>query len=80
MPCKWGEYLVLDRTPDRFWPQEPIEITAYHPQISEGPRTTAHTLPSYLDEDVAFFAWGSRRRGDYNRRALRIYGDAGGAG
>jgi DNA gyrase subunit A len=49
-----GEYLVLDRTPDRFWPQEPIEITAYHPQIPEGSRTTAHTLPSYLDEDVAF--------------------------
>jgi DNA gyrase subunit A len=49
-----GEYLVLDRTPDRFWPQEPIEITAYHPQIPKGSRTTAHTLPSYLDEDVAF--------------------------
>jgi len=49
-----GEYLVLDRTPDHFWPQDPIEITACHPRIPQGSRTTAHTLPSYLDEDLAF--------------------------
>lgn len=49
-----GDYLVLDRTPDRFWPQDPIEITAYHPQIPEGSRPTAHALPTYLDEGLAF--------------------------
>ncbi len=51
---KVGDYLVLDRTSDRFWPQDPLEVTAYHPQIPEGSRTKAHALPSHLDEDLAF--------------------------
>ncbi len=46
-----GEYLVLDRTPDPFWPQNPINVTAYHPPTPG--RTQAHALPPYLDEDLA---------------------------
>ena len=48
-----GDYLVLDRTPDLLWPEEPVDLKPYHPEIPRGSRRKAHKLPEHIDEDLA---------------------------
>jgi DNA gyrase subunit A len=48
-----GDYVVLDRS-ENLWTQTPVNLSAYHPVIPDGSRTERHTLPTVLDENLAF--------------------------
>ena len=48
-----GDYAVLDRLEDDFWPTENIALKKYFPSL-EGKRIKERVLPAYLNEDLAF--------------------------
>jgi DNA gyrase subunit A len=48
-----GDYLVLDRS-ETLWPEQPVDLRPFHPELPEGSRTERHALPTHLTEDFAF--------------------------
>jgi DNA gyrase subunit A len=48
-----GDYAVIDRS-EGLWPDQPVDLRPLHVHVAEGSRTQRHTLPDYLDKDVAF--------------------------
>ncbi|MBI2105258.1 DNA gyrase subunit A [Candidatus Woesearchaeota archaeon] len=48
-----GDYVVIDRSADRLWPKNYIDLSQFYPEINEGRRIKT-TLPKHLNEDLAF--------------------------
>jgi len=49
---KEGDFVVIDRSSDTFWPKEKIELSKYYPKIKK--TTKLRILPKFLDENLAF--------------------------
>ena len=47
-----GDVAVIDRTPDVLWPEKLVEVTAFHPRITNR-KIQEKILPQTLDEDLA---------------------------
>jgi len=47
-----GDFLVIDRSADSFWPKKNLDLRKYHPDVKR--TTTVRVLPKNLDEDLAF--------------------------
>ena len=48
-----GDVVVLDRTPDKLWPEKNLDLSSFIPTI-EHKGTEIKQLPSHLTEDLAF--------------------------
>ena len=48
-----GDPLVLDRS-ETLWPEQPVDLRPFHPEIAANSRTQRHELPAALTEDLAF--------------------------
>ncbi len=72
-----GDYVVLDRSPDLLWPEEPIELTPYRPELGEGSRAERHALPTHLDEDLAFLLGALVAEGTIAEERLEFTGTPG---
>jgi DNA gyrase subunit A len=68
---KPGDYLVLDRS-EALWPQEQVDLRPFHPEIAEGSRTERHTLPDYLNEDMAFLMGSLLAEGTFRSQAVEF--------
>ena len=49
---KEGDFVVIDRSSDTFWPKEKIGLSQYYPKIKK--TTKLRILPKFLDENLAF--------------------------
>ena len=49
---KEGDFVVIDRSSDTFWPKEKIKLSDYYPKIKK--TTKVRILPKFLDENLAF--------------------------
>jgi DNA gyrase subunit A len=49
---KEGDFVVLDRNSDNFWPKSDVELSKYYPKIKR--TTKIRQLPKYFDKDLAF--------------------------
>jgi len=49
---KEGDFVVIDRSTDTFWPKEKIELSKYYPNIKR--TTKLRILPKFLEENLAF--------------------------
>ena len=47
-----GDFIVIDRSSDTFWPKEKINLLRYYPEIKK--TTKVRILPKFLDENLAF--------------------------
>ncbi|MEK6868770.1 MAG: LAGLIDADG family homing endonuclease, partial [Nanoarchaeota archaeon] len=47
-----GDFVVIDRSSDTFWPKEKINLLRYYPEIKK--TTKVRILPKFLDENLAF--------------------------
>ncbi|MEK6833437.1 MAG: DNA gyrase subunit A, partial [Nanoarchaeota archaeon] len=50
---KEGDYTVLDRLEDKFWPEKEIELDKFKPEIKDK-KTKVRILPSHLNKELAF--------------------------
>jgi DNA gyrase subunit A len=50
---KEGDYVVLDRLKDNFWPKEEVDLKNYFPEI-KSKKTNKRILPEKLNKDLAF--------------------------
>jgi len=48
-----GDYLVLDRS-EALWPERPVDLRPFHPDLPADSRQERHPLPTELTEDLAF--------------------------
>ncbi|MBI4639396.1 MAG: DNA gyrase subunit A [Candidatus Tectomicrobia bacterium] len=67
-----GDWLVLDRSPDRLWPQEELDISTCYPQIEKGTRVQQHELPTTLNEDLAFLLGALVAEGTIARKRVEF--------
>ncbi len=68
---KEGDYVVIDRSVDRLWPEENLNISKYYPKITEGRRTKT-ILPKYLDEKLAFILGSLASEGSLNKKRIEF--------
>ena len=50
---KEGDYAILDRLEDKFWPEKEIELDKFKPEIKDK-KTKVRILPSHLNKELAF--------------------------
>lgn len=50
---KEGDYAILDRLEDKFWPEKEIELDRFKPEIKDK-KTKVRILPLHLNKELAF--------------------------
>jgi len=50
---KEGDFVVIDRSNDKLWPKNKLNLKKYFPQL-KNKRIKKRILPNYLDRDLAF--------------------------
>ncbi len=48
-----GDFVIIDRS-EKLWSEQPVDLRPYHPSLPQRSRTHRHSLPTELDERLAF--------------------------
>jgi DNA gyrase subunit A len=65
-----GDYLVLDRTADKLWPESEVILSPYYPKIKSTTKKTI--LPKTLNEDLAFLLGSIVSEGNVSTKKLEF--------
>jgi len=68
---KEGDYVVIDRSVDRLWPDKNLNLSKYYPKITVGRRIKT-ILPEYLDENLAFILGSLASEGSLNKKRIEF--------
>ncbi|HMA36671.1 MAG TPA: DNA gyrase subunit A [Chloroflexia bacterium] len=68
---KAGDYLVLDRSA-ALWPEQPVDLRPFYPEIPETSRTERHTLPAFLNDDLAFLMGALLAEGTFRDKVIEF--------
>ncbi|HZP83483.1 MAG TPA: DNA gyrase subunit A [Chthonomonadaceae bacterium] len=71
-----GDYVVLDRS-EALWPQQEINLRAFHPELPSNSRRDRHPLPSYLNADMAFLMGALLAEGTFRANVVEFTNTAG---
>jgi DNA gyrase subunit A len=66
-----GDYVVLDRS-QALWPDTPVDLGALHPHFAETSRVERHTLPTQLDEKLAFLMGALLAEGTFRDQVIEF--------
>src|SRR5579862_63179 len=65
-----GEYVIIDRS-EKLWPEQQVDLRPFYPAIA-GNRIQRHTLPEYLNEDLAFLMGALLAEGTFRAQVIEF--------
>jgi DNA gyrase subunit A len=65
-----GDFVVIDRLSDNFWPEENVNLTKYYPEIKK--TTKVRILPKYLNKDLAFILGSFVSEGSFSENRIEF--------
>ncbi len=67
-----GDFLVLDRDDATLWPEAPVDLRPFWPELPEASRARRHQLPAELSEDAAFLLGALLAEGTFRRGVVEF--------
>ncbi len=65
-----GDYVVMDRS-EALWPEQRVDVRPFYPVIT-GNRIERHSLPTELDEDLAFLLGALLAEGTFRAQVIEF--------